>query len=404
MFTSTAAARPPHRATSIDSATACRGIGVSARALACVAAAAATLFGLGCDGASRGGSPAAATQAAPAGAADSAPPAPATPAAPVEVAGGQVDALPPITLDPPLLDFGIVAPSVTSEGVVKLINTGTRELEILAVEPDCKCTTLEDFSGRKIPVGGYLELRASMKAASAPGGKRASLKVFIDGYSQLVTVPLRNEVSLPVRVSPAYLNVVRDEPKTGKIVLESIDGKPFRICAVGGKPPNLVGFDPAKDEPRSQYVLEWDFNRDFEPNKAPRYWIIETDRADSPLVDVFVRHESTMPRPVLKMTDYRHTFGRIEQGASVEFVAEISELPDGERIAAAASSTPDAKVELVKTEIKDKQVSMTFRLTPAAGIEGILYVPFTIYTNSRSQDLTVWGQVVPVGFEGCLGK
>jgi hypothetical protein len=379
-----------------------------ARSFACVAAIAAVVAGAGCDRGTAGSGGAATAPAAQAPAAstqaDSPAPTPAAPAATTELAGGQVDAPPPITLDPPVLDFGIVPPSVTKEGVVKLINTGTRELEVLAVEPDCKCTTLEDVSGQKIPVGGYLEIRTSMKAASAPGGKRASLKVFIDGYSQLITIPLRNEVSLPVRISPAYLNVVRDQPKTGKIVIESIDGEPFRVCSVGGKAPNLVGFDPAKDEPRNQYVLEWDFNRDFEPNKAPRYWIIETDRADSPLVDVFVRHETTMPRPVLKMTDYRHTFGRMEQGTSVEFVVELNELPEGERIAAAASSVPEAKVELLKTETVGKTTSMTLRVTPAAGVEGILYVPFSIYTNLRSQELTVWGQVVPAGTQGCFGK
>lgn len=378
----------------------------AARSISCLVMIVAAVAAVGCDRGGTGGTSGVAPTQAPAAApaADSAAPTPPAPAAVTEVAGGQVDAPPPITLDPPVLDFGIVPPSVTKEGVVKLINTGTRELEVLAVEPDCKCTTLEDVSGQKIPVGGYLEIRASMKAASAPGGKRASLKVFIDGYSQLITIPLRNEVSLPVRVSPAYLNVVRDQPKTGKLVIESIDGKPFRVCSVGGKPPNLVGFDASKDEPRNQYVLEWDFNRDFEPNKAPRYWIIETDRADSPLVDVFVRHETTMPRPVLKMTDYRHTFGRIEQGTSVEFLVELNELPEGERIAAAASSVPEAKVELVKTETEGKTTSMTLRVTPAAGVEGILYVPFSIYTNLRSQELTVWGQVVPAGTQGCFGK
>jgi hypothetical protein len=104
------------------------------------------------------------------------------------------------------------------------------------------------------------------------------------------------------------------------------------------------------------------------------------------------------------MTDYRHTFGRMEQGTSVEFVVELNELPEGERIAAAASSVPEAKVELLKTETVEKTTTMTLRVTPAAGVEGILYVPFSIYTNMRSQELTVWGQVVPAGTQGCFGK
>jgi hypothetical protein len=139
------------------SARALPGARRSVRSLLCLAAAVAAIAGAGCDQGSGGTSSVQATQApAAAPAPDSAPPTPAAPAAATEVAGGQADAPPPITLDPPILDFGIVPPSVTKEGVVKLINTGTRELEVLAVEPDCKCTTLEDVSGQKIPVCGYL--------------------------------------------------------------------------------------------------------------------------------------------------------------------------------------------------------------------------------------------------------
>ena len=47
-----------------------------------------------------------------------------------------------------------------------------------------------------------------MKAQSAPGKKGADIKVLIDGYSQVVPIQLKQEVSLPIRVSPSYLNVV----------------------------------------------------------------------------------------------------------------------------------------------------------------------------------------------------
>ena len=221
------------------------------------------------------------------------------------------DGVPPLQVEPPILDFGIVRPSVTAEGTVKLINTGTTELEILTVQAGCKCTTIDDISGKKIAPGGSIDLKVAMKAQSSPGTKRAELKILVDGFTQVVMVNLQNEVSLPVRVSPAYLNVVADNPKTGRIVVESIDKVPFKICSVGGKPPNLVGFDAEKDEPRNQYLVDWDFARDFDPNNTPRYWVIETDRADCPLLDVFVRHESTLPKPVLRLTEYRHTFGRV---------------------------------------------------------------------------------------------
>ena len=290
------------------------------------------------------------------------------------------DGVPPLQVDPPILDFGIVRPSVTAEGTVKLINTGPTELEILTVQAGCKCTTIDDISGKKIAPGGSIDLKVAMKAQSSPGTKRAELKILVDGFTQVVTVNLQNEVSLPVRVSPAYLNVVADNPKTGRIVVESID------------------------EPRNQYLVDWDFARDFDPNNTPRYWVIETDRADCPLLDVFVRHESTLPKPVLRLTEYRHTFGRIEEGVPFEFTIDITDLPATERIVTAASSSSAAAVELVGSEVEGNVTHVNLRLKPVPGTLGVQWVPFNIYTNSRQQTTAIWGQIVPKGTVGCFGR
>jgi hypothetical protein len=327
-----------------------------------------------------------------------------TPAQATEEAEEPKDEAPPITLDPAVLDFGIVPPSETRSGVVKIVNTGTRELEILTVQPSCKCTTLEDLAGKKIPVGGFVELKAEMKAQSSPGSKKAEVKILIDGYTQVVNVILRNEVSLPVRVTPAYLNVVPGQPESGRLVVESIDKQPFRICAVGGKAPNLVGFDPSKDEPRNQYLLDWDFKRDFPDGKAPRYWLIETDRADAPLIDIFVRHTSTFPKVAFKFTEYRHTFGRMEEGSSHDFFVEISELGPGERIATVATGSSNAKVDFLGVETEGTNTKINLRVTPNPGVVGLVYVPFTVYSNKRQQELTVWGQIVPKGTTGCFSR
>ena len=340
--------------------------------------------------------------------AESAAQAPSAPATPPAVAAEEavetVDGPPPMRLDPPVLDFGIIAPGKVAEGVVRLINTGQRELEVLTVQPGCKCTTINDIAGQKIPVGGFIELKSAMTAQSAPGTKRAEIKILIDGYTEVVKLGLVNEVSLPVRVSPSYLNAVDGQPQSGRIVVESIDKKPFKICSVGGKKPNLVGFDPEKDEPRNQYLIDWDFARDFPDGNAPRYWVIETDREDSPLVDLFVRHPSTLPRPSLRLTDYRHTFGRVEEGESHEFVVDIGDLPENERVITAASSSSAARVELVSSEREGSVTHVRLKVTPMTGTLGVQYIPFTIYTNSRQQATAVFGQWVPKGTTGCFGR
>jgi hypothetical protein len=340
------------------------------------------------------------TTAQPAGVAQASAPSQDTAAAESE----PVDGPPPLRLEPAVLDFGIIAPGKQAEGVCKLINTGTKELEVLTVQPGCKCTAINDIAGQKIPVGGSIDLKAAMTAQSAPGTKRADIKILIDGYTEVITLGLVNEVSLPIRVSPAYLNAVKDQPQSGRIVVESIDKQPFRICSIGGKKPNLVGFDMEKDEPRSQYLVDWDFARDFPEGVAPRYWIIETDRADCPLVDVFVRHESSLPRPSLKLTDYRHTFGRLEEGTSHEFTVDISDLPESERVITAASSSSVARVELLSSESEGSITHVKLKVTPQAGTLGVHFIPFNLYTNSKQQNVAVWGQWVPKGTVGCFGR
>lgn len=379
----------------------------------------ALALGLVVAGCERGGSgtpaadaskPAAAPAAPVATAATSEPPSQPTAdgaqAPSVATEGDSIDGPPPVRLEPEVLDFGILPPSVTREGSVKLVNTGSKELEILTVQPSCKCTTTEDLSGKKIPPGGSIDLKATMKAQSSPGRKGAEIKVLVDGYTQVLSIQLKQEVSLPIRVSPSYLNVVKGQPTKGRTVIESIDKKPFTICAIGGKKPNLVGFDPAKDAPRNQYLLDWDFERDFAPGEAKRYWIIETDREDCPLVDIFVRHETTvvLPRGVIP-TDYRHTFGRKEQGTSVDFVLDVTKMTSDEKVVAAASASSAAKVELIGSSTEGEVTHINLRLVPNDDALGLTWVPFMVYTSTgRQVDQAIWGQYVPKGHVGCFGR
>jgi len=362
--------------------------------------------GSGAPSATPASNPAPSTSVAPSQQAEAPRQADAAPQAAADATVEDVDGPPPLRVEPDVLDFGIVPPSVTKEGVVKLVNTGNKELEILTVQPSCKCTTLEDMSGRKIPAGGSIELRANMKAQSAPGRKGAEIKVLVDGYTQVVTVQLKQEVSLPVRVSPSYLNVVKGQPTTGRTIIESVDKQPFKVCAVGGRRPNLVGFDPEKDPPRNQYILDWDFERDFAPGEAKRYWLIETDREDCPLVDIFVRHESTVTLPRgLVPSDYRHTFGRKEQGSSIDFVLDVTKVSAVEKIVAAASESSAVKVELIGSSTEGEVTHINLRVVPNADLLGLAWVPFKVYTSTGRQiEQAVWGQFVPQRHVGCFGR
>lgn len=313
--------------------------------------------------------------------------------------------LPPISVVPPILDFGFIPPNVDSFGSVKLVNSSDKPVTILAVQPTCKCTTLNDLGGTVIPPGESVVLEAALDGSPNPGPKTASVKVLISGFARPIEVDLKAEISLPIRAIPPYINAVRDQNPTGRFVIESITGKTFRICSLHGATPTFLGFDPETDEPRSKYILTYDLKN--VPAPYPRYLMVVTDDPDVPIVDLYLRHETTMPqvnRSLRVHGGFRHPFGTIIQGTSTEM--EIGLEVTGDRVATVISGTPDARVDLVKTRsetIGDKIVTFhKIKVTPAKDFVGPLYFMMTFMTSSgQSADIPVFG-LVGTAEGGCI--
>ncbi|MCH2162107.1 MAG: DUF1573 domain-containing protein, partial [Phycisphaerales bacterium] len=312
-----------------------------------------------------------------------------------------IDELPPLQAEPRLLDFGFIPPSTDVTGSVKLINTSEKPLKILAVQPTCKCTTLTDLAGREIPPGGSVELEAVLEGGPNPGSKTASVKVLIADYPRPMEVDLKAEISLPIRMVPPHINAVRGQNPTGRIVIESLTGKPFSICSVHGQKPTLMNFNPETDEPRNKYILSYDLARI--PTPFPRYLMITTDDPDAPVVDLYLRHESTMPkinRNLRVSGGYRHPFGRVNKGGDIEMEIGFVDIVDP--IATAVSNSPDVRVDIMGQRVEktpDGEVTyQKLKVTPAKDFTGVLYVPITFMTaRGQSVDVPIFGTVYPEG-------
>ena len=314
---------------------------------------------------------------------------------------------PPLEMVPPVLDFGVVAPNSRSEGSVQLFNRGDKPMLILAAEPSCKCTTLDDIAGKTIPPGGSIELGAVLDESPNIGRKTATIKILVDGYSVVKILNIEAQVSLPVRSIPSFINAVRGQNRQGRIIVESIDNAPFTICSFHGTEPTYLGFDPTIDEPRFRYVLTYDL--DSMPEPFPRYLVIETDREDTPLVDVYLRHESTLPnvnRRMMMSGGYRFPLGRIEQGSSVEIEIPFKSLASP--LAAVVSLDPEIQTELVGTRDEETpdgiQTYALVRVTPRPDFTGLIYAP--LEAMSATGDIAgfdVFGVAVPTG-QACSGS
>ncbi len=347
--------------------------------------------------------PAAAPAQAPASpAAPAAPSAPVAaqqaPSMPVAQAAAAKDELPPIRLTPGVLDLGFMAPRAGGKGTVTLTNTGPAPLTIAAVTPSCKCTTTSALAGKVIAPGASETFEAVLEGASMPQTHRAVIKIAVDGYAKVLELQLRGETSMPVRCVPSILNAVEGKPRSGRFVVESVDGKPFRICSIGGRQPDFIGWAEG-DAPKSQYLVRYDL--DSWPDGHPAYLAIETDRADCPVLDVWVRTEGTIPRSVFRMKDYRINAGRIDVGGTAEVNVEMDD--PAEDILAAEATAPDAQVEVLGQETKDGIRTVRLRIVPRGPRTGLIYTPVRLYGREREQMLTLFATVRAPGATGCAG-
>jgi hypothetical protein len=334
-------------------------------------------------------------QAPTAPAAPAAPPAPTTP--PID-ASGVIDSLPPISVEPPVLDLGFMAPRVGGKGTVILKNTGDKPLTIAAVTPSCKCTTTSSLAGTVLKPGESAPLEAVLEGASMPQSHRASIRVLVDGYAKVLDVQLRGETAMPIRAVPPIINAVEGKPRQGRFIVESVDKKPFTICAIGGRVPEFIGFN-AGEAPRAQYLLKFDLDT-WSP-EYPAYLAIETDRADCPIFDVWVRSERTIPSSAFRMKDYRINGGRIDVGGSVDVSLEMDD--PGEEILAIESVSPEVQVQMLGQRVEDKLRKVSARITPKSPREGLLYGVVKLYGREKEQTLTFFASVRPKAATGCAG-
>ena len=153
-------------------------------------------------------------------------------------------------------------------------------------------------------------------------------------------------------------------------------------------------------------MLLYDLDRIAEP--FPRYLVIETDQEDVPVVDVYLRHESTLPKinQNLKMKGgYRFQLGRIPQGGSATIEIPFDSL--ARPLAAIISTSPQAQARMLSTRTEESEDGiLTYALveiTPTATHRGVLYLPLEDMTDDgQTAAFDVFGVVIPEGAD-CAG-
>lgn len=321
---------------------------------------------------------------------------------------------PPATVEPAERDFGVVPPGSTQRASFSIRNVGQAALRVAQVTPSCKCTNINLPVGSSIQPGATLEFTASLAVPKNPGEKDAKVFVVFEGFQAPLIAKMKADARLPVFATPSYVDALKGV-STGEITVSSRDGAPFRILSAGGAAPVFVS--PPTPEPQSTYTLRWSMAAPPAGQILPLWWVVETDRADAPLIALRVRHETTGVRAD-PTKDARFWFfpeplvvaGDVPAGQAVELEVEIEhintkgrgkvERPDWGQVTAVRSLSPLATASLVSVRPAgptEAEVRFSFTPSPEAAGKGALLLSVEVETATGKGNFPVAVRCLPAG-------
>jgi squalene-hopene/tetraprenyl-beta-curcumene cyclase len=313
----------------------------------------------------------------------------------------------PVKANPAFRNFGIVAPETTVELQATLTNPLDRPVKCIRSVPTCQCTTM-DMLGKEIPARGSISVPVSMKTGSTTGQKTASVRMMFEGVPGLVEVKITADVAYAVRGyqvntypgKPAqkdtFVNAF-DFPHQvmGEVTIETVDQKPFRLLSVQNAPPVFVDFNPASDAPRAAYRVRYDFSS-APCEQVPKYLIFETDRPDSPLMDMRVRHQCTRIENAFAFAAYRDNLGIMPVGKPRELAVEIKHA-NGVRIDRVESMDPRLAVQMTGTKSDSDSLLVQMTVTAQPGAQGVFIAPIRFHGEGPDPKRPIPPGQPPVG-------
>ncbi|MCA9307026.1 MAG: DUF1573 domain-containing protein [Phycisphaerales bacterium] len=311
-----------------------------------------------------------------------------------------VSGMPPISLDPDLVDLGDMMPNTKKSGSLIMRNVGDKPLRILALRSTCACT-VPGIQSDTIQPGASITIELELDANSATGANLRYIMALIEGYTQPVQLIVQADVNYGVRTSVTY--DPPDQSRTADIELRSTDESvPFTVISAGGMAPKFLdGFDPAKDEPRTHYTIRQDFSM-YSAEQLPRWFIIETDHPTAAVIDVPVPNYELNPerlRHRFNLSESRLVLGRMEAGKSVQRTVRVlgGDLPPAEEFTILVTHAHEdlcgVSVSSSDNE-EDGTLSLVIEVTPKPETRGVLFDTVSISWGGDTREIDIIGRVV----------
>lgn len=205
-----------------------------------------------------------------------------------------------VTLDPPTYAFGYLRPGEVRSRTLTVTNREMQPIRLKGTWKGCSCTTLDVQAGLLEP-GASRQVTATLTAGLTPTTKDSTVKLEVVGRPPVV-LPMTGEIIRGVRARPrdistyAYRGAEGNYRPRGVVNLDAPEGVPFRILAINGV--------PQQTEPSLQHSVAWDVGDydattglDANGQTVPRFWIVETDHPDTPVMELRVSHRANQIQP-----------------------------------------------------------------------------------------------------------
>lgn len=157
-----------------------------------------------------------------------------------------------IKATPEVLALGEFSTSETKPGTITLTNTGNETVTIVSAKASCGCTTSDFQRNTVLDPGQAIDVTIRLRGGPTARELKKTVTFTVEGYPQL-KVPVEGTSIAYVKMTPDRLG--QDENPEGKIVLEAIDGQPFKIVNV--QPPILRN-TPVEAAARHEVEINWD--------------------------------------------------------------------------------------------------------------------------------------------------
>lgn len=309
-----------------------------------------------------------------------------------------LNAAPPFEQVTPVLDFGYCKPLSFQQGIVTLVNMGDKTLKIHMTKGECACTVATANKDHVEP-GESVDLLIGLEVPPELGPVNKQVIVEVDGYKFPFLTSIYAESGLPVRVNGGgRASIVVD--RVGKMTLDSIEGRPFTVIAINGRPPIFTDFDPAHDRPRAQYVVGYDFS-DLAPVDLPRRVMVETDHPGARMIDVQAMiagaPKLSLPHKWRPVRDHI-VMGSIPMDKPSQTIMVMTGRPlvPGEKFTCRSRSL-NARVDIVGAYPPKEGggIQIDLKITPRGGFEGFLHAIVDITLENDQTSLEIFARVMP---------